>query len=276
MKVFSLSRFKVDESNMSLILAIISVMISIIPMAALYFAVNDQAKDTLTNTLSRDLEEKSFLIKKSVERYYRQRMIDVKNLSQADVLETNNLPEIAQYLDEIAHNSPSFVDIEIATLDGQILYNSSSLNEKGRSIYEHYTQFKKLINEAISSKQGKVFISPLTLLDSGKLGNLLVSPVTDDSNTKVIKLLIVEASLEPIKILLDEINDVETEFKNRVSLIDNHGLVMASSDDSFEQNKIFPILSFDQSLLAKIQVQNSRRGSLIFFDDKHKQPTTAI
>jgi diguanylate cyclase (GGDEF)-like protein len=246
-------------------------MIAIIPMAVLYFAVNNQTKGTLTDTLSWDLEEKSFLIKNNVERFYLQRMIDVRNLSQANILETGNLPAIAQYIEEITQNNPYFVDVEIAALNGEILYNSSNSGDKGISIYEHYAQFKELLDEAISSKQDQVFISPITLLDSGSTGIILITPVTDDSNTKVIKLLLVKVGFEPIIALLNELNDTETKFKNNVSLIDRHGLVMASSDGSTIQNNILPEFSINQNLLANIQSMKRKRGSLKLLDDHNRQ-----
>ncbi|SIS41714.1 EAL domain-containing protein [Neptunomonas antarctica] len=271
MKKDFLPIFRNDDGRMSIFLAIISVMIAIIPMTVLYFAVNNQAKITLADTLSQDLEEKSFLIKNNVERFYRQRMIDLKNLSQADVLETDNFSAITQYIQEITENSPYFVDVEIASLNGFILANSSESSDQGLSIYEHYAHLKDLIDEAFSSEQGKVIISPLTQLDSGNLGVVLMTPVTNDSNTEVIKLLLVEASLEPIKALLKELDDTEPKFRNSISLINSHGLVMASNDDSILQQQILPELSFDQKLMIKAKSGNRKVGHFRFLDGNHEQ-----
>lgn len=271
MKKGYLPSFKEDEGKMSIFLAIISVMIAVIPMAILYFAVTNQAKSTLSDILSQGLEEKSFLIKNNVERFYRQRMIDVKNLSQADVLETDNLSAIAQYIEEITENSPYFVDIEVAALNGLILSNSSKPRNQGISIYKHYAHFTDLIDKAYSSAQGKVFLSPLTQLDSGNLGVILMTPITDDTNTKVIKLLLVETSLEPIKELLNELDDNEPKFKHSVSLINAHGLVVTSNDDRILQQKVLPELSFDQNLLAKVASTNKKIGNIRFLNANHEQ-----
>ena len=254
--------FKKDDSKLSIYLSLISVLIAFIPITILYLAVDREAKNTLSDVLSQELEAKSFLIKRDIERFYLQRIKDVRNLSQAGVLETDDLTAIEQYIQEISKNSPFHV--EVISLDGVILSNSSEYSEKGMSIFDAYENSISLIQNAFKGKQGDVLMSPLIELDSGELGVILITPITDDSNIKVIKLLLVEISLLPIIDLLNEINSTEQTVNREVFLIDSKGLVVASTNSNLELLKSHPYFSGAPGLLGNVLSEKHLMGSSFF------------
>ena len=256
--------FKKDNDKLSIYLSLISVLVAFVPMTILYLAVEREARETLSDVLSQELESKSFLIKRDIERFYLQRMTDVRNLSQADVLETNDLSAIEQYIKEISKNSLFYVDVEIVSLDGIILSNTSEYSDKGTSIFDSYGTSISIIQGAFKGKQGDVLMSPLTKLDSGELGVILVTPITDDSNIKVIKLLLVEISLLPIIDLLNEIKSTEKTVNREVFLIDSKGLVVASTNPNLQQLKSHPYFSDTSALLDKVLSEKNLIGSSLF------------
>jgi len=251
-----------ESDKLSIYLSLLSVLIAFIPMTILYLAIEREATNTLSDVLSKELEVKSFLIKRDVERFYLQRMTDIRNLSQADVLETDNLTAIDQYIQEITINSP--FDVELVSLDGIILSHSSEKSEKGISIFDAYKSVTPLFQHAFKGSQGEVLISPLTELNSGELGVILITPVTDDSNIKVIKLLLVEISLSPVIDLLDEINSTEQALNREVFLIDNRGLVVSSTNSNLQPLKSHPYFSDNTELLASVFSKEVLTGSRLF------------
>jgi len=257
--------FKKDNDKLSIYLSLISVLIALVPMTILYIAVENEAKNTLSNVLSQELETKSFLIKRDIERFYLQRMTDVRNLSQADVLETDDLTAIEQYIQEISKNSPFHVDVEVISLDGIILSNTSEYSEKGTSVFDDYESYTNLIQNAFKGKQGDVIMSPLTELDSGELGVILITPVTDDSNIKVIKLLLVEVSLLPIIDLLNEIKSTEKTVNREVFIINRKGLVVASTNSNLQRLKLHPYFSGFSGLLDNVLSEKHLMGSSSIF-----------
>ena len=256
--------FKTENDKLTIYLSLISVLIAFVPMLIIYIAVDREAKNILSDVLSQELEAKSFLIKRDVERFYLQRMSDVRNLSQADVLESDDLTAIDQYIQEISVNSPFYLDVELISLDGIILSNSSKHLKKGSSIFAAHESSSSLIQNAFKGKQGDVLISPLTELDSGELGVILITPVTDDSNMKVIKLLLVEISLLPIIDLLNDINSTEQSVKREVFLIDSTGLLVASTNSSLQRLKLHPYFFAAPDLLTKVLSQQKLIGSSFF------------
>jgi len=256
--------FKTENDKLTIYLSLISVLIAFVPMLIIYIAVDREAKNILSDVLSQELEAKSFLIKRDVERFYLQRMSDVRNLSQADILESDDLTAIDQYIQEISINSPFYIDVELISLDGIILSNSSKHLKKGSSVFGAYESSSSLIQNAFKGKQGDVLMSPLTELDSGELGVILITPVTDDSNMKVIKLLLVEISLLPIIDLLNDINSTEQSVNREVFLIDSTGLLVASTNSSLQRLKLHPYFFAAPDLLTKVLSQQKLTGSSFF------------
>ena len=76
------------------------------PQVLLYFYSSNKASDMLIESLSDDLKEKAFLVCADIDRYFDQRQYDVLALSQADILETDNVLAINQYLTEITEATP--------------------------------------------------------------------------------------------------------------------------------------------------------------------------
>jgi diguanylate cyclase (GGDEF)-like protein len=251
-----------ENDKLSIYLSLLSVLIAFIPMTVLYIAIAREATSTLSEVLSKELEVKSFLIKRDIERFYLQRMTDIKNLSQADVLETDNLSAIDQYIQEITTNSP--YDVELVSLNGTILSNSSDKLIKKASVFDVYPSSTNLFQQAFKGKQGEVLISPLTKLNSGVLGVILITPVTDDSNEEVIKLLLVEISLSPIIDLLDDINSTEQANDREVFLINSTGLVVASTNLNLQQLTSHPYFSDNVDLLKDVLSEKHLTGSRLF------------
>jgi C4-dicarboxylate-specific signal transduction histidine kinase len=141
-----------------------------------------------------------------IDRFFHQRLHDVEILSQADVLETDNIDAIIQYLTEIIDATPYLDDIDVIDTDGIIIASSGEQNEKGQPISVLHPSLIPIFNDLRNAKQGDMYVSGILDLDSGP-GLAFLTPITDDTNTVVIKMLLVEINLDTVKQIVADFDD---------------------------------------------------------------------
>jgi diguanylate cyclase (GGDEF)-like protein len=257
------------EKRVSIYLGIIVVCISIIPLFSYHFVVSRNTNETLIGALSSNLEEKSIIIGNSIDRYYHQRILDIQEISQADVLETDISENITQYITEITQANPSVNNIEVASLDGFIIASASNANEVGKSVYQHYPALKSIITNALRGMQGDVWLSDMTPLDNGEAGIVLLTPITDDSNDTVIKLLIMETNLQGVRNILPEISSSHLA-EHHVYILDRNGIVITSTDTDIQTGEVLPDINAAPLLLELIAVQD-KNGFLEYKNGERKR-----
>ncbi|MEE8057103.1 MAG: ATP-binding protein [Pseudomonadales bacterium] len=243
-------------------------LLSLLPLVFLYQYSTSTAEEMLIQSLQKDLTEKSFLVGADIDRYFTQRVHDVRVLSQADVLEGNNIQNIIQYLTEVIQETPYLDDIDIIDPNGIVIASSGEQNEQGKHILELYPELKTLFGDSQKASQGEIFISDILALDNGA-GLAFLTPITDDSNTVVIKTLLVEINLDTVKKIVSDFDDRVIGDKY-VYLVDNDGRVIVTADPTIELLDLYPDLFVQQDLLKKFAEQG-QVGSITYIDAKDQE-----
>jgi len=246
----------------------IAFILSMLPLIFIYNYSINNATDMLTTSLRNDLKEKSFLVGADIDRYFEQRKHDVKILSQADVLEGESIEKIIQYLTEVIKETPYLDDIDVINPEGIVIASSGQQNEKGKHVLELYPQLNTLFSESQNANQGDLYVSNILELDNGP-GLAFLTPITDDSNSVVIKTLLVEINLDTVKAIVAEFNErvIGNKF---VYLVDNDGRVIVTADPSVKLLELFPDLFVNRDLLHKFSEQGEV-GSIIYTDSHNEK-----
>ena len=241
----------------------IAVLLSLVPLLFLFYFSTSSARDMLVESLRDNLKEKSFLVGADIDRYFTQRVHDVRVLSQADVLEGDDIPSIIQYLTEVIQETPYLDDIDIIDSRGIVIASSGEQNESGKHILELYPELKKLFSDSQQANQGDIFVSNILELDAGP-GLAFLTPIRDDDNIKVINTLLVEINLDTIRQIVSDFDDrvIGDKF---VYLVDNDGRVIVTEDQSVSLLGMFPDLFVQHDLLSKFSDQGEV-GSVIYKD----------
>ncbi len=245
-----------------------SLFLSLIPLIFLYFIASSNASQMLIESLRGDLKEKSFLVGANIDQFFNERYHDVRILSQADVLEAENTNAIIKYLTEIIEETPYLDDIDVIDIDGIIIASSGVQNEKGMHVIAQHPTLKSLFNDVRVAKQGEVFVSGILDLDSGP-GLAFLTPITDDTNTTVIKILLVEINLDFVSRIVADFDD-SVIGDRYVYLVDNDGRVLVSADPETNYFSPFPDLTVKPELLESFSQQGSV-GSLTYLDAKGEE-----
>ncbi len=200
------------------------VMTSAVILPLLLFTVLSlqSTSEAVTKTIANGLEAKSTLVAHDINSFISERIIDARVLSQADVLESGDAFKTIQYLTEIVDANPWINDIDVLDPSGNVWASSGIQNESGQLIGELYPGSEELFELLVTSKQGDVFVSEVLNLDTG-YGLLIMTPITDDTNTLVIGALALEVNLDNISRIVSLFDEGIIGDKY-VYIVDNNGL----------------------------------------------------
>lgn len=246
----------------------IALLLFLAPQAFLYFFSSNTASNMLIESLRDNLKEKAFLVGADIDRLYSQRERDVRILSQADVLEGDDINAIVKYLTEIIEETPYLDDIDVIDEGGIVIASSGEQNERGQRLLDMHPSLTTLFADAWNAQQGDVFVSEIMELDSGP-GSAFLVPVTDDTNTDVVKVLLVEINLSTVTRIVADFDDrvIGDKF---VYLVDNNGRVIVTADPEASLLSPFPDIIVQPELLNNFSLQGDV-GSVIYVDAKGEE-----
>ncbi|NQV85236.1 MAG: response regulator [Rhodospirillales bacterium] len=240
-----------------------ALVLFVAPQLVLYFYSSNAAREMLIGSLKNDLKEKSFLVGADIDRFFRQRVHDVRILSQSEVLEASDVGNITRYLAEIKKETPNLDAIDVIDLDGRIIVSSGEPEEQGRYLQGLHPELSNLFTKALAAKQGDLFVSKVLQLDHGA-GLIFLTPITDDATMSVIKILLVKINLDTVKKIVADFDD-RVVGDEHVYLVDNLGRVIISADPETHLFSNFPDLVVQPGLLKHFSQQGDV-GSVIYKD----------
>ncbi|NOX08056.1 MAG: response regulator [Gammaproteobacteria bacterium] len=249
---------KVKTLSQESIIAITAVLAVIIPLAIFATISLYSSSHALTEIIRNQLEEKSALIAYDINTFIIERITDAKIISQADVLESGDITAKIQYATEIVAANKWINDIDILNPDGKIIASSGMQNEQGQLFWKTHHIFETLYTLSSKGSQGDVYISEATILDAGP-GILVITPITDDSNTQLIGLLTLEINLKNIARMLSSFNN-SIAGKKYIYIVNNNGKVIISDDPSVEFLDNLPDLTVRPELLDTFATQEYREN----------------
>jgi len=243
-------------------------VIAAIPLLFVILFSIVRSQQALSDSIRDNLTEKSDLVGAQIDAFFRQREVDIKVLSQSDTFELDegdekHLVATIKYLTEVVIENPAISDLDVFHVDGRIEASSGNQNEAGLSFSDLQPENVDLFDLTLKAKQGDVYFSEVTEIDQG-LGITLLTPITDESNIKVIKVLVMEVSLELIEDIVSSFDDTVIGDKY-VYLIDNDGNVLVTVDPKATILESLRDLRVEPNLLQKFEEQGEV-GSIIYID----------
>ena len=243
----------------------VNFLVAVVPLFVfLYFTV-PRTQDTLADSLSASLKTKAIVAALGIDHFLEERVVEARVLSQADVLETDDVEARIQYLTEVVEATPWIADIDIVGIDGVTICSSGDQNEKGLLASDVLPGIGSVLRAAAKGHQGEVFVSEAIEIDSGT-GLCFVTPITDDANIEVVSLLSIEVSLKAIEPLVNDfLKNLKAHGAKTVYLVDNDGRVVVGAGSSVATFETLPDLATQPDLLSKFERQGMV-GSTIYTD----------
>jgi PAS domain S-box-containing protein len=244
-------------------IAIMAVALVLIPLIVFSLLSFYQVSQSITDIIKSELQVKSSLLANDINHFMSERIIDIKVISQADVLENQDLAAKIQYLTEITVANKWINNINIIAKTGAIVAKSGMQYEKAELFWTLYPIEKSLFISASKAQNGQVYVSKSMLLDTGP-SVLLITPITDDDNIELIGMLSVEVNLENIAEIVSLFKK-ETIGGKYVYIVDNDGKVIISDDLTVKFQDRFPDLPTKSDLVDIFSLEGDL-GNIIYTD----------
>jgi PAS domain S-box-containing protein len=182
--------------------------VAVVPLAAYMAIAIPLSSQTLVEVVADSLANQCELVASDIDGFLQQRLSAARLLSQADTLESDDVGAIRQYLAEAAESDPAIGDLYVVGLQGSTQATSRPdgdlVSDESR---DPCIVGKELIAACVSARQGDVLVSEAMPLPGGS-GLLLATPVTDDANQVVVKVLLVEIPIARIQDIVSRFDDL--------------------------------------------------------------------
>ncbi|MEK7991830.1 MAG: response regulator [Thiotrichaceae bacterium] len=245
-----------------------ALLLSIIPLIIVYFVASSLFTDALINNIQQNLTAQAVQAGHSIDQFFSQRITDIKMLSQADLLEDDNAEKINQYLEEIQVENNLLHDIYVVLPNGEFIAaakNKAKISKHIQSL--ELDEITTLFKQSLDSNQGDVLVSDAIRYDM-ELKVFLITPITDDTNIHVIKLLLVELDLQAVEKIVANFDHSIIGHKS-VYIVDNDGLVIVTPDKNSKLLEPFKDLKNKPDLLNSFSDQGED-GSALYIDSENE------
>jgi signal transduction histidine kinase len=234
-------------------LIILVVSVSLIPLLISSLVLSYISAKSQFETISTAMRLHAIQSASYIDDFLAQRMLDARILSQADVFEQSDITAINQYLSEVTLESELINDIDVVDLDGRFIASSAPFDESGHDLKSVFPSLYPLFTQALKGRQGDVFVSEAQTFDTGA-GVMFFTPLTDDTNTQVISVLLLEVNLKSVETRLKGISDQISGFLDN-HLVDNDGNIVVTSNASLSPFSRYPDLNSNPELLEAFYTQ---------------------
>lgn len=218
---------------------------TLLPITLLLNFHYGKTQSELLKLAGHDLLESTFLLARDLDRLLEQRQSEIRVISQADVFESDSIHNISQYINEIDLESRFVSGIEVFDLDLNLIA-FSDFSGAPVDISHWPNPAVKLLQAAKDAKQGEVFFVEAFQVEE-RHHLKVIAPITDDSNTVVINLLVVSVNVAEIIGIIKSFDELILG-DIPIQVIDNYGNVLFSSDSTLN-GKRFTDLSISPALL---------------------------
>lgn len=244
-------------------IALIALSAAVVPLAFVYLFVSKSVSDEILKNLRIELAERAFLVGANIDRFFSERERDLRILSQANVFETDNTTAIQKYVREVGIETPFLDDIQAVKLDGKLIASSKNHDNIGKAFWDIHPNLHSLFDMAVAGRQGDVFVSKEFFSNDG-VGLMALSPITDESNGIVIKVLAARINLKTVEEIISDFNRRGIR-KKSVQIVNNQGHVILSSQGEVASYQRHSDLSVNPDMLDYFAVQG-RSGSAEYED----------
>ncbi|CZF79392.1 Methyl-accepting chemotaxis protein PctB [Grimontia celer] len=243
------------KTSISVKFTLIVFCISAIPLFIVSAISVNSSVDSLRELLAKNLMTKSVMVGESIDDFFTQRIADIKVLSQADVLESDDTEAVQQYFSEVIDANKLLSDIWVITPGGKVKATANEQENVGSDVGDINPSVFTLFESALNAQQGDVYLTDSVPYQNGS-SVFLVTPITDDSNTIVTSVLLVEVSMAPIKQIVSTFNDnvIGDKF---VYLLNDDSEVIASDDPDQTLYEAFNDLAVKSDVLNATEEDGS-------------------
>ena len=159
--------------------------------------------------------------------------------------------------------NPSISDAIVVDDKGTMFATAGTQEEVSKKLADENAKLVELYNSALKGTQGDVFLTDAVQHGEG-LSVFLLTPITDDSKTKVISVLVIEVTMDHVEKMVTVFDDSVIGDK-AVYLLNDDSEVIVTGDDNQNILQKFNDLKVDENIL-KATEEDGSKGNAIYKD----------
>jgi signal transduction histidine kinase len=206
----------------------LALLAAVIPLFIFNGISAQRSKENMITTATDDIKAQSVLVGKDIDRYLKQRLVDIKMIAQADVLRTNNKAQILDYIKSMAYENDAIEDICVLDLNGVITASATAPKKEGYVGWDINLGIKELLLVVKNAANGMILASEAHMGDEDPQ-IIMVTPIYDISRLNPVAILMVENNIRGVKNIVLEFGELNEDYK-RIYVVDKLGRVVLTTN----------------------------------------------
>ena len=206
----------------------LALLAAVIPLFIFNGISAKRSKDIMMISAADDIKAQSKMVAKDIDRYFKQRLVEVKMISQADVLRSNDKVQALGYLKSITYENDSIDDINLLDLNGVITISATDPKKENSVAWDINFGVKELLLAVKNAVSGAVYASEV-LMAGGNTKIIFVTPIYDISKLRPVAILLVENNINGIKNIVSEYAELREDYKQSY-VVDKLGRLLLTTN----------------------------------------------
>jgi signal transduction histidine kinase len=200
-------------------------------MIPLFIFNGISAQRSKENTIQAEadaIKAQSVLIANGIDRYLKQRLVDIKMIAQADVLRSIHKAQISDYIKSVAYENDAIEDISVLDLNGVIVTSAINSNKEGYVGWDINPGIKEMLPTVKNSPNGTILASEAHMAEDNP-EIIFLTPIYDIAKLKPQAILMVENNIKGIRDIVLEFGKLNEKHK-RIYVVDKLGRVVLTTN----------------------------------------------
>jgi signal transduction histidine kinase len=228
-----------------------------------------RSKENMIMTEADAIKAQSVLIAKDIDRYLKQRLVDIKMIAQADVLRSSQHSQIADYIKSVAYENDTIEDISVLDLNGVITTSATDSKKIGHVGWDINPGIKELLPVAKNISTGTILASEAHMGDDNP-EIIFLTPIYDIGKLKPVAILMVENNIKGIKNIVLEFGELNEDYK-RIYVVDKLGRVVLTTNPDMPIFETFADIRIQPAILS-----DTTSGTAMYDNSQGKRVITGF
>lgn len=228
-----------------------------------------RSKDIMMMTAAENIKAQSIMVARDINRFVRQRLTEIKMISQADAFQSNDRAQLLDYFKSVMYENDAIDDINVVDLNGIILVSAADPNKTGNTAWHINMGVKEPLLAVKNAVNGAVYASEAQMTGGGaKI--IFVTPIYNVDKLKPKAILLVENNISGIKSVISEYAALGREY-TQTYVVDKLGRLLLSTNPKLPLFEMLADLKIQPAMLG-----DTTSGTAIYKNNQGEQVITGF
>jgi signal transduction histidine kinase len=226
----------------------LALLAAMIPLFIFNGISAQRSKENMIMAEADAIKAQAVLMAKDIDRYLKQRLVDIKMIVQADVLRSGHKSQISDYIKSLAYENDAIEDISVLDLNGVIAISAADPKKEGYVGWDINPGIKEILPAVKNAPNGTILASEAHMgEDNPEI--IFLTPIFDLGKLKPMAILMVENNIQGISSIVLEFGQLNEEY-NRIYVVDKLGRVVLTTNPDMPIFETFADVRIQPAILS--------------------------